>query len=87
MLRFFSIDQGVITQIEPAPDTPLATSIKNAHWIDTINPTGEERRALHVAHGAPPGQGVKSWADGEDANDNADGMVAALQQQIQQLFT
>ena len=46
MLRFFSIDQGVITQIEPAPDTPLATSIKNAHWIDTINPTGEERRAL-----------------------------------------
>mgnify|MGYP000459926302 CR=1 FL=1 len=46
MLRFFSIDQGVITETEPAADTPLVTSIKNAHWIDTINPTEEERQAL-----------------------------------------
>ena len=46
MLRFFSIDQGVITETEPAADTPLATAIKNAHWIDTINPTEEERQAL-----------------------------------------
>ena len=46
MLRFFSIDQGVITETEPAADTPLTIAIKNAHWIDTINPTEEERQVL-----------------------------------------
>ncbi|MBE0375961.1 magnesium and cobalt transport protein CorA [Pseudoalteromonas sp. JC28] len=32
--------------MEPSADTPIEIAIKNAHWIDTINPTEEERVAL-----------------------------------------
>lgn len=46
MLRFFSIEHGVISEMEPSADTPIEIAIKNAHWIDTINPTEEERIAL-----------------------------------------
>ncbi|ASD69656.1 MULTISPECIES: magnesium/cobalt transporter CorA [Pseudoalteromonas] len=46
MLRFFSIEHGVISEMEPSADTPIEIAIKNAHWIDTINPTEEERVAL-----------------------------------------
>ncbi|ODB38610.1 magnesium and cobalt transport protein CorA [Pseudoalteromonas sp. BMB] len=46
MLRFFSIEHGVISEMEPSTDTPIEIAIKNAHWIDTINPTEEERVAL-----------------------------------------
>lgn len=46
MLRFFSIEHGVISEMEPSADTPIEVAIKNAHWIDTINPTEEERVAL-----------------------------------------
>ncbi|RXE85965.1 magnesium/cobalt transporter CorA [Pseudoalteromonas sp. A757] len=46
MLRFFSIENGVISEMEPSADTPIEIAIKNAHWIDTINPTEEERVAL-----------------------------------------
>ncbi|MCO7201129.1 magnesium/cobalt transporter CorA [Pseudoalteromonas sp. OANN1] len=46
MLRFFSIEHGVISEMEPSTDTPIEIAIKNAHWIDTINPTEEERVTL-----------------------------------------
>jgi magnesium transporter len=46
MLRFFSIEQGVIKELEPSSDTSLEVSIRNAHWIDTINPTEDERNTL-----------------------------------------
>ncbi|RZF98798.1 magnesium/cobalt transporter CorA [Pseudoalteromonas sp. CO348] len=46
MLRFFSIEHGVISEMEPSTDTPIEIAIKNAHWIDTINPNEEERVAL-----------------------------------------
>ncbi|MEJ6476928.1 magnesium/cobalt transporter CorA [Pseudoalteromonas piscicida] len=46
MLRFFSIEHGVISEVEPDQDTPIEAAIKNAHWIDTINPSEEERLAL-----------------------------------------
>lgn len=46
MLRFFSIEQGVIKELEPLPDTPVEVSIRDAHWIDTINPTPQEQNAL-----------------------------------------
>ncbi|MCF2828053.1 MULTISPECIES: magnesium/cobalt transporter CorA [unclassified Pseudoalteromonas] len=46
MLRFFSIEHGVISEMEPSAGTPIEIAIKNAHWIDTINPTEEERVAL-----------------------------------------
>ncbi|AXR00273.1 magnesium/cobalt transporter CorA [Pseudoalteromonas piscicida] len=46
MLRFFSIEHGVISEMKPSADTPIEIAIKNAHWIDTINPTEEERVAL-----------------------------------------
>ncbi|MEQ2354283.1 magnesium/cobalt transporter CorA [Pseudoalteromonas piscicida] len=46
MLRFFSIEHGVISEMEPSTDTPIEIAIKNAHWIDTINPTEEEQVAL-----------------------------------------
>ncbi|CAM4092681.1 magnesium/cobalt transporter CorA [Pseudoalteromonas ostreae] len=46
MLRFFSIEQGVIKELEPSSDTSIEASIRNAHWIDTINPTEDERNTL-----------------------------------------
>ncbi|WPU31574.1 magnesium/cobalt transporter CorA [Pseudoalteromonas piscicida] len=46
MLRFFSIEHGVISEMEPSTDTPIEIAIKNAHWIYTINPTEEERVTL-----------------------------------------